>query len=60
MEIDFNKVKNWINHFKLNLITEGMHGSGHANGSEIMNMVKEIEPEILYPIHTEKRKCLMN
>ena len=54
MEFDFQKVKNWIDHFNLPLITEGMHGSGHANGVELLNMIREISPEKVYPIHTEK------
>jgi len=56
MQIDYNKVKNWINHFKLTTIVNGMHGSGHANGIEIIEMIKEIEPERLYPIHTGKKE----
>jgi ribonuclease J len=31
-----------------------MHGSGHANGVELLNMIREISPEKVYPIHTEK------
>jgi ribonuclease J len=30
-----------------------MHVSCHASGEEILNMIKEINPEKLYPIHTE-------
>jgi ribonuclease J len=56
MTIDFEKVKNWINHFNLKLIVKGMHGSGHANGNEIIEMIREIQPEKLYPIHTEKKE----
>jgi ribonuclease J len=56
MEIDFKRVANWIKHFKLNCKVEGMHGSGHANGVEILNMIREIEPEIVYPIHTEEKE----
>jgi len=28
--------------------------SGHASGDEIKEMIKEINPEKLVPIHTEK------
>ncbi|CDG64603.1 RNA-metabolising metallo-beta-lactamase [Methanobacterium sp. MB1] len=55
MQIDFRKAKNWISHFNLELVTEGMHGSGHANRNEILKMVREINPEIIYPMHTEKK-----
>jgi mRNA degradation ribonuclease J1/J2 len=29
------------------------HCSGHATGLDIKEMVKEINPKILFPIHTE-------
>ncbi len=56
MQFDFQKVLNWINHFNLPLITEGMHGSGHANGVELLNMIREISPQKVYPIHTEEKE----
>jgi ribonuclease J len=31
-----------------------IHASGHANGIEIREMIKEIGPKKLVPIHTEK------
>ena len=52
MEIDFKKVKNWLNHFNL-LPLYKMHVSGHGSGEEILNMIRKINPEKLYPIHTE-------
>ena len=52
MEIDFKRVKNWLEHFNL-LPIHTMHVSGHASGEEILNMIREINPEKLYPIHTE-------
>jgi ribonuclease J len=30
-----------------------MHVSGHASGDEILDMIRTIGPENLYPIHTE-------
>lgn len=56
MEIDFQKAQNWINHFNLEMITEGMHGSGHANKTEILDMIRKINPEKVYPMHTEKKE----
>lgn len=55
MLIDYKKVKNWLKHFNLTLI-KGMHASGHASGPEIIEMIREIEPEKLHPIHTEKKE----
>lgn len=53
-EIDYSKVQNWIQHF--NLKPHKIHASGHATGSEIINMIKEIGPEKLYPVHTVKKE----
>ena len=55
MIIDYKKVKNWLQHFNLKLI-EGMHASGHASGPEIIEAIKKIEPEKIYPIHTENKE----
>lgn len=55
MLIDYKKVKNWIKHFNLTLI-KGMHSSGHASGPEIIEMIREIEPEKIHPIHTENKE----
>jgi len=52
MEIDFKRVENWLKHFNL-LPIHKMHVSGHASGEELLNMIREIHPEKLYPIHTE-------
>ncbi|MBZ9571274.1 MBL fold metallo-hydrolase [Methanobrevibacter sp. TMH8] len=52
MEIDFRKVKNWLDHFNL-LPYHPLHVSGHASGNEILEMIRNINPEKVYPIHTE-------
>ena len=51
MALDFKRVENWLNHFNLCPI-HPMHVSGHASGEEILAMIREINPENLYPIHT--------
>jgi len=56
MIIDYVKVKNWLKHFNLTLIEEGMHASGHASGPEILEAIREIEPEKVYPVHTENKE----
>jgi ribonuclease J len=53
MEINEAKVKNWLSLFDLPLVKEGFHASGHANGTEILNMIRDINPEKLYPVHTD-------
>lgn len=53
MEINERKVKNWLDLFGIHYVTEGFHASGHANGQELLGMIQEIQPEKVYPIHTE-------
>ncbi|HHY00381.1 MAG TPA: MBL fold metallo-hydrolase [Methanothermobacter sp.] len=52
MEINQAKVQKWLELFKLPLLNEGFHASGHANGQEILNMIRDINPEKVYPVHT--------
>jgi ribonuclease J len=53
MQINEDKVKNWLDLFNIRYLDKGFHASGHANGQEILNMIREINPEKVYPIHTE-------
>jgi ribonuclease J len=67
-EIDFRRLHQWLKHFGfrgfgLPLETErgwqipdaekGLHASGHACGSDLIRLAKEINPETLIPIHSE-------
>jgi len=52
MLFDERRVQNWLDLFGLGEPYQ-IHASGHASGPEIMNMIKRIEPEAIYPIHTE-------
>lgn len=51
MKITEEKARTWLNHFNLD-IKKGYHASGHASGREILDMVREINPEKVYPVHT--------
>jgi ribonuclease J len=51
MEISFKRMKNWLDYFRLNFVQN--HCSGHATGSDIKEIVKEVNPKVLFPIHTE-------
>jgi ribonuclease J len=57
MEIDAKKVELWLNMFNLKLEKGGYHASGHANGTELLNMIREINPDRLYPVHTDHVEC---
>jgi len=59
MEINERKVREWLKLFNLPLKNKCFHASGHANGKEILDMIREINPDKLYPIHTtHKNKFL--
>jgi ribonuclease J len=51
MKIDEKRKKNWLRHYKIKEYSA--HASGHASGDKIREMIKEINPEKVIPIHTE-------
>ena len=51
MEISYERMINWIMHFDMNFIQS--HCSGHINGYDLKELIKTVDPGILYPIHTE-------
>ncbi|MEM7821398.1 MAG: MBL fold metallo-hydrolase [Candidatus Aenigmatarchaeota archaeon] len=52
MIIEEKRVKNWLEHFNL-LPMHHIHSSGHLNGKEISEIINEIMPRKLIPIHTK-------
>jgi ribonuclease J len=53
MEIDYDRLENWVDrYFGLDNLVHA-HASGHAFGSQVINMIKMINPEVVIPIHTE-------
>jgi ribonuclease J len=55
MEFDEKRVNNWLSHFNL-LPVHKMHVSGHASGPELLNMIRDIHPKTLYPVHTTSKE----
>lgn len=51
MEIDFSRMKNWLDRFSLPI--KQAHASGHTFKDELKTMMDEIKPKIVFPIHTE-------
>jgi len=51
MNIDFERVQNWLNHFDLKF--EHAHASGHAGRDDLIEIVETINPKKIVPIHTE-------
>jgi len=67
-EIDFRRLHNWLEHFgfrSFGLPVEsadgwqvpegeaGLHASGHACGPDLLEVAREIGPELLIPVHSE-------
>ncbi|MFA4836662.1 MAG: MBL fold metallo-hydrolase RNA specificity domain-containing protein [Dehalococcoidia bacterium] len=64
---DMRRLANWIDHFGLKGIglpreelnwgiredEKGYHSSGHACGTDLLDLIRRINPKILIPIHTE-------
>jgi ribonuclease J len=67
-EIDFRRLHEWIKHFGIKGFglpvkkggewhipdaEKGLHASGHACGSDLLRLAREIKPEFLIPVHCE-------
>lgn len=67
-EMDFRRLHNWLEHFNMKRFglplenngkweipesEKGLHASGHACGPDLLDIVREIHPEILIPVHCE-------
>jgi ribonuclease J len=51
MEIEYDKLVNWLDHFGLPMYH--IHCSGHIMPTELRQVIREISPKALFPIHTE-------
>jgi len=54
MEIDWQRIENWVNHFGMEL--NATHVSGHASGPQLKDFVKTVKPKIVVPVHTQHAK----
>jgi len=52
-EIELIRVENWLKHFGL-FPYEQIHASGHASGPEIKKLIEDINPKLVFPIHTKQ------
>ena len=50
-EIEFDKFKNWLDHFGLPMYH--IHSSGHVMPNELRRMISHIRPKTVLPLHTE-------
>ncbi len=62
MELDLDRLRNWTKAFQCMLLpydlqgsdsdADRLHVSGHSSGEEIIEMVRQINPKVVIPIHT--------
>jgi ribonuclease J len=52
-DIEDQVMHNWTNHFKMHF--HQLHASGHMNKNQIIQLVKQIKPKKVFPIHTENQ-----
>ena len=68
-EMDFWRLHHWLERFQLRAYglplyrngkweipeeEKGLHASGHACGPDLLRIAREISPEVLIPVHSEK------
>jgi ribonuclease J len=68
-EIDFRRLHEWLKHFGIKPFglpvesngdwrvpeeEKGLHASGHACGTDLLRIAREIKPRMLIPVHSEK------
>ncbi len=68
-QMDFWRLHHWLNHFGLRAFglpvgkngnweipeeEKGLHASGHACGPDLLRIAREIQPEMLIPVHSEE------
>jgi ribonuclease J len=68
-EMDFRRLHHWLERFGLHGFglpverngeweipekEKGLHASGHACGPDLLRVAREIQPEMLIPVHSEK------
>ena len=54
MEIDWERIGNWINHF--GIPASSTHVSGHASGTQLKEFIEKVNPKMMIPVHTENAK----
>ena len=50
-ELSQERIDAWVDHFDMAKFQS--HCSGHAGGKDLIRVVSEIDPKIIFPVHTE-------
>jgi ribonuclease J len=52
-DVEDNVLHNWIDHFKMQF--HQLHASGHMSKVQLVDMIKYVQPECVFPVHTENQ-----
>ena len=59
MQMDQKRLRHWLKRFDVQVhglgdtLDGSLHASGHASGSELVELIRQIHPQRLVPIHTQ-------
>ncbi|MCY4438405.1 MAG: exonuclease [Chloroflexi bacterium] len=59
MQMDHQRLRNWLDHFDVEIhgldesLDGPLHASGHASGNELIDIIRQVRPQRLVPIHTQ-------
>ncbi|MBI4338124.1 MAG: MBL fold metallo-hydrolase [Chloroflexi bacterium] len=70
LQLDFRRLRAWLDHFGMRHVglpleelgwtarpeEQGLHASGHADPKGLAEVVQEIAPQVLVPVHTDKER----
>jgi len=74
-EIDFRRLHQWLKHFgfkgyglplekdgkwQTTEAEKGLHASGHACGKDLLEIARNIKPQLLIPVHSERPDLYQN
>ena len=60
------RLRNWLEHFDVEVHGLGetqdspLHASGHASGSELVDIIRQVNPQTLVPIHTQNPQYFLD
>ncbi len=67
-QLDFRRLRHWVEHFQMRWVglpleelkwtvpedQQGLHASGHASAKDLVELIKEVSPKYLIPIHIQQ------
>jgi len=53
-DIQDDVMHNWIDHFRMHF--HQLHASGHLNKDQLVDLINQIQPKQVFPVHTENQQ----